>query len=162
MRALCILLVLVCASAANAQPVSYELKGKVPIGQKPVLKVSAQDNVSDVRIELDRHDGKHFSIKPGTMPKGKVVMLPIGDGAAGKASYKGKISAQAGANKWSDDLIFDTLVAAPLKVGYDIDHLDLDKRVLQFKPNRPVESAELVVIGEDGKELGRGSAGALS
>jgi outer membrane protein OmpA-like peptidoglycan-associated protein len=45
-----------------------------------------------------------------------------------------------------------------MKVSYDIDHLDLDRRVLQFKLSRPAGSAELVVIGEDGKELGKGSA----
>lgn len=47
---------------------------------------------------------------------------------------------------------------APIHVGYDIDHLDLDHRVLQFKPSRPIREATLVVIGEDGEELGRGSA----
>jgi outer membrane protein OmpA-like peptidoglycan-associated protein len=86
-------------------------------------------------------------------------MLPIGDGAAGKASYTGSISAQIpGGERWSDELSFQTLVRAPLKVGYDADHLDLDRRVLQFTLSRPAGSAELVVIGEDGKELGKGAA----
>ena len=47
---------------------------------------------------------------------------------------------------------------APFHVGYDLDHLDLDKHVLQFKPTRAVASATLTVIGEDGSELGTGSA----
>ena len=47
---------------------------------------------------------------------------------------------------------------APIHVGYDVQHLDLDKHVLQFKPSRPVAEAALVVIGEDGKELGTGAA----
>jgi outer membrane protein OmpA-like peptidoglycan-associated protein len=46
---------------------------------------------------------------------------------------------------------------APIHVGYDADHLDLDKHVLQFKPSRPIAEASLVVIGEDGQELGKGS-----
>jgi outer membrane protein OmpA-like peptidoglycan-associated protein len=46
----------------------------------------------------------------------------------------------------------------PVHVGYDADHLDLDKHVLQFKPSRPIADATLVAIGEDGKELGKGSA----
>ncbi len=45
----------------------------------------------------------------------------------------------------------------PLKVGYDAEHLDLDKHVLQFKPSRAVTSAELVILDEDGKEIGKGS-----
>ena len=48
--------------------------------------------------------------------------------------------------------------APPLHIGYDVDHLDLDKHVLQFKPSRAVDSATLSVIGEDGKEIGTGSA----
>jgi outer membrane protein OmpA-like peptidoglycan-associated protein len=54
---------------------------------------------------------------------------------------------------------FDTTVRAPLKIGYDADHLDLDKRQLQFKPTRTgVTSAEITVIGDDGKELAKNSA----
>jgi len=62
------------------------------------------------------------------------------------------------AARWSDGITFETLVRAPLKVQYDADHLDLDKRVLQFKPGRAVSEATLVVTGEDGKELGKGAA----
>lgn len=46
---------------------------------------------------------------------------------------------------------------APIHVGYDADHLDLDKHVLQFKPSRAITDASLVAIGEDGNELGTGS-----
>lgn len=49
-------------------------------------------------------------------------------------------------------------VRAPFHVSYDIDHLDLDGHVLQFRMSRPAGSAELVAIGEDGKELGSGAA----
>jgi len=153
------LLVLLVAGTASAQPVSFELRGEVPVGQKPVLRIVAAQQVTDVRVELKRDDGKSFTMRQPALAKGQSVMLPIGDGAAGKASYTGTISAQiAGGERWSDPLIFDTLVRAPMKVSYDIDHLDLDRRVLQFKLSRPAGSAELVVIGEDGKELGKGSA----
>src|SRR5215510_2554296 len=49
-------------------------------------------------------------------------------------------------------------VRAPFHVSYDADHLDLDHHVLQFKMSRPAGSAELVAIGEDGKDLGGGAA----
>ena len=45
-----------------------------------------------------------------------------------------------------------------IHVTYDVEHLDLDKHVLQFKVSRPVVGATLSVLGEDGKELGTGSA----
>jgi outer membrane protein OmpA-like peptidoglycan-associated protein len=46
----------------------------------------------------------------------------------------------------------------PIHVAYDVDHLDLDNHVLQFKPSRAVAQASIVAIGEDGSELGTGSA----
>ena len=49
-------------------------------------------------------------------------------------------------------------VRAPFHVSYDADHLDLDGHVLQFRMSRPAGSAELVAIGEDGQQLGTGSA----
>jgi len=47
---------------------------------------------------------------------------------------------------------------APVHVGYDLEHLDLDKRVLEFRPSRPIREASIVAIAEDGTELGRGAA----
>ena len=49
-------------------------------------------------------------------------------------------------------------VRAPFHVTYDLDHLDLDGRVLQFQMARPAGSADLVVIGDDGTQIGTGSA----
>ena len=136
------------ASTAFAQPVSFQLKGDV-------LAITATQEITDLRVELDRSDGKHFSLKQPTLAKGKSVTLKIG---AGRASYKGTIAAQVGRQKWSDQLVFDAGATAPIKVTYDAEHLDLDKRELQFKLSRPADKAELVVIGDDGKELGKGSA----
>jgi len=165
MRRTCILtaplalLVLLAAGTAAAQPVSFELRGDVPVGQKPVLRVTAVQPVTDLRVELKRDDGKELTLRHAALAKGQAVMLAIGDGAAGKAAYQGSISAQiVGGERWSDPLSFETLVRAPIKLSYDAEHLDLDKRVLQFKLSRPAGSAELVVIGEDGKQLGTGSA----
>jgi outer membrane protein OmpA-like peptidoglycan-associated protein len=159
MRGIAMLVVMLVAGTAAAQPVSYQLKGAVAVGQKPVLAVSAARKITDLRLELDRDDGKHFVVQHPALAKGQAVNLTIGDGAAGKASYKGTISAQvAGEGRWSGELTFETLVRAPIKVTYDIDHLDLDAHVLQFKLSRPAGSADLVAIGDDGKQLGTGKA----
>jgi outer membrane protein OmpA-like peptidoglycan-associated protein len=157
-RWLIAILVVAFTTTAAAQPVSFQLRGEVPVGQKPQLQITATDNVTDVRVELERDDGKKFSLKGGSLAKGKSVVLAVGDGTAGKASYKGTISAKAGGQAWSDQLIFDTRISAPIKVTYDAEHLDLDKRELQFKLSRPADAAELTVIGDDGKEIGKGSA----
>ena len=46
----------------------------------------------------------------------------------------------------------------PIHVAYDVDHLDLDKHVLGFRPSRAITEASLAVIGEDGTEIGQGVA----
>jgi outer membrane protein OmpA-like peptidoglycan-associated protein len=46
----------------------------------------------------------------------------------------------------------------PLRLTYDSAHLDLDRHVLQFKLSSAAASADLVVLGEDGAEIGTGSA----
>jgi hypothetical protein len=48
--------------------------------------------------------------------------------------------------------------AARLGVTWDASHLDLEGHVLRFKVARPARSADLVAIGEDGDEIGTGSA----
>jgi outer membrane protein OmpA-like peptidoglycan-associated protein len=159
MRRAVVIIALAVASAAGAEPVHIEVQSAVPIGQKPQIKLNAEQDVTDVRVELERGDGKHFTLKQPSLAKGRTVTLAIGDGAAGKVSYKATVSAQiVGGGKWSNDIQFDTTVAAALRIGYDADHLDLDKHVLQFKPSRPVSDAALVVLGEDGSELGKGAA----
>jgi outer membrane protein OmpA-like peptidoglycan-associated protein len=57
-------------------------------------------------------------------------------------------------------LVARVAVAAPahLQVAYDLAHLDLDHHVLQFKPSRAVTEASIAAIGEDGAELGTGTA----
>jgi outer membrane protein OmpA-like peptidoglycan-associated protein len=56
-------------------------------------------------------------------------------------------------------LVASTAAAqTPIHVTYDEAHLDLDKRELQFKVSRPIASAELVVIGDDGAQLAKASA----
>jgi flagellar motor protein MotB len=151
-------MILALAGVAAAQPVSFQLQGQVPIGQKPKLVVKATQSVSDIRVELERDDGKKLTLKWGVLAKGQSTTFELGDGKPGKSSFKGSISATVNGEKWSDQLSFDTAVTAPIKVTYDADHLDLEKHELQVKLNRPVDTAELVVFGEDGKEIGKGTA----
>jgi outer membrane protein OmpA-like peptidoglycan-associated protein len=160
MHGIVILIVLFVAGSARAQPVGYQLHGDVQVGHKPMLEITAAQPLTDLRLELDRDDGKHFAVQHRSLAKHQAVMLPVGDGAAGKAVYKGTLSARVAGEpeRWSGDLALETLVRAPIKVSYDIDHLDLDHHVLQFKLSRPAGTAALTVVGEDGKDLGTGAA----
>jgi len=147
------------ARVVAADPMTFSLAGDVQAGKKPQLSITANEKLTDIRVELERDDGKKFSLKHAGLTKGQSVALAIGDGAAGKSSWKGTLSAQvASGQRWNEDLTFDTIVrGGPLKVTYDADHLDLDKRTLQFKLSRQAASAEITAIGDDGSELGKGS-----
>jgi outer membrane protein OmpA-like peptidoglycan-associated protein len=145
------------SAVAAADPLSFKLAGDVPAGKKPALSITANEPVSKLVLDVERDDGKHFKSEHPSLAKGATATLPIGDGAAGKASYKGTLSAQvAGGKRWTEELTFTTVVrGGPLKVTYDAEHLDLDKHVLQFKLSRPAASAELTVIGDDGSEIAK-------
>lgn len=154
------LLVLARAAPATAQPVSYQLAGDVAAGKKPALRLVAAQAVRDVRLELERDDGRRFTAARASLAAGEAVTFPVGDGAPGRARYRGTLSARpaAGPDRWTGELAFETLVRAPVKLGYDLEHLDLDGRQLRFTMSRPAGRAELVAVGEDGAELGRGEA----
>ncbi|MEO8552145.1 MAG: hypothetical protein ABI678_19340, partial [Kofleriaceae bacterium] len=158
MRSLVVLCVM--AAVAHAQPVSYQVKLEVPQGQKPQIRITAATPVSDVKLELELDDGKQLTLEQGPLAKNQAVTLTLGDGAAGKVTYKGTISAQQRGEsaRWSEAVTFATVVRPQVHVGYDADHLDLDKHVLQFTLTRPAGEATLVALGEDGSELGKGAA----
>lgn len=150
MRAVVILILIALSSVAYAQPVSFQLNGDVAVGQKPQLQVRANENVTNLVLELDRDDGRHFTAKQASLAKGKAIVFPVGDGAAGKASYVGTLSVGGG---WTEKLEFTTTVRAPLKVQYDVEHLDLVNHIVAVKPSRAINTIELIVIGDDGKKL---------
>src|SRR3954464_14599443 len=109
--------VMLLVGTAHANPVSFAIQGDALTWKKPVLRVTAVTRVTDLRVELKRDDGKDFTMRQGALSKGQAVMLPIGDGAAGKAIYQGSISAQiVGGERWTDQLSFETLVRAPIKM----------------------------------------------
>ena len=152
------LVVVLAAGPAAAQPLSFQLKADVPAGQKPMLRIRADQTIKDLRLELERDDGKQFTNRRATLARGQTVTFPIGDGSAGRARYTGTISARVGDREWSHELSFETLVRGSLAISYDLDHLHLDRCVLEFKVSQPAASAELEVFGEDGAKIGSGSA----
>jgi len=159
MRPLALLVALTAPAFAQA-PISFTLKNDVAAGQKPSLTLIATDRVIDVRLAVTRaSDGAKFEQRAAALDPGRSVTFPIGDGAPGRAHYKGSINlVVSGSGPWSYDLDFDTLVRGELKVTYRRDHLNLDQRVLEFQLSRPAAKATLTVYGDDGSEIGDGEA----
>src|SRR5213076_3556988 len=116
MRLWCIVAIMLAIEPADADPVTFEIKGRT-------LRVTADEDVKDLRIEFVRGDGKRFTVGPSQIAAGQSLGFTIGDGAGGRVSYTAKLSAQVGGKPWSDQIA----IAGPLEIGYDLAHLDLDK-----------------------------------
>jgi outer membrane protein OmpA-like peptidoglycan-associated protein len=154
-----LLLLPALAAAQPSQPVETKLQNDVAAGKKPTLTVIARRRVVEVQLSLAREGGGEAGGKVAALSPGQSHVFPIGDGQAGRAHWTGKLDlVVSGQGPATFDLSFDTVVRAPLHVGYRKDHLDLDKRLLEFQLNRPAKHAALEVIGEDGATLGEGAA----
>ena len=151
---------LVGAGLAHAEPVVFKLQNHVPAGKRPTLTVHAVTRIHNLKLDLTREeDAGKVEARHAIVKAGQTLVLPIGDGSPGVAHYKGTLTlAMDDGASWESDLQFDTLVEGALRITYARDHLDLDKRVLEFQSTRPVKEAQLVVIGDDGRELGTGEA----
>lgn len=145
---------------ALAQPVLVKVENQVPAGKRPTLRVTAVVRLRELRLELERReDGAKLQVVKGPLKGGQELAIPIGDGSSGIAHWAGSLQAlpEVG-DPWRYDLTFETLVLGELRITYRRDHLDLEGRRLEFQASGPVKRAELQVIGDDGRELGRGAA----
>ncbi len=154
-----LLFVALTASLAWADPIEIGLHNQVPSGQRPSLTITAEAPLDQVRDELERDDGQHFTVTHGRLRQGGAATLPFGDTRAGKFHWTGKLVAIfPDGNRFSTGLTFETATVGQLHVTYRRDRLDLDAHTLEFQLSHPAGRAELTVIGDDGRELGRGQA----
>ena len=154
-----LLLLSLAPASAAAQPVTFKLENHVSQGRKPSLTVTARVRVSDLALDLSRtEDGGKVSAHHAALRSGQSVTFSIGEGTAGRAHYEGALTMKTPDGEWRSELHFETLVQTDLKVRYDYDHLDLERRTLRFQVSRPVASAEIDVIGDDGQAIGEGNA----
>jgi outer membrane protein OmpA-like peptidoglycan-associated protein len=150
---------LLATATAAAQPVGYRIVGDVRVGDRPSITITAARDLGDLAIDLTGDRGQRVVSRRAALARGQTWKVPIGDGAAGRVTYKGTLTAQAAdLPAWTVELAFDTLVRAPIKIGYDAAHLDLAKRTLQFTLSRKAGTASITALGEDGAVLGAGRA----
>jgi outer membrane protein OmpA-like peptidoglycan-associated protein len=157
MRLWVVLGVLGIAALAVAAPADLQLIHTVPAGKKPFITITATEAITSVQLEVERvEDHKRFSAKAGPLKVGDKVDLAMGDGKAGRAHWKGKLTINASSGTSSSQVDFESTTGAAaggLHIGYDRAHLDLDKGRLQFTVTRPIASARLVVVNDDGEAL---------
>jgi outer membrane protein OmpA-like peptidoglycan-associated protein len=161
-RAALLLFALAAARAGAQEPVQVTTVLQVPHGKKPTLTVKALTRVSNVVLELTRdgeESAKPTTVRIGSLNAGQSRTLPIGDGAIGSATYSGTLSLTWGAGEaWSGGVNMATVVNAEIKIGYQREHLFLDKHVLEFQISRASAEleADLTVYGDEGQVIGDG------
>ncbi|MEO6952015.1 MAG: OmpA family protein [Polyangia bacterium] len=145
------------SSLASADPVDIALSNDVPAGKKPTLTLTAKAMVATVTLDIERlDDHKTFHYVAGPLRPGTRKEFSVGDGKSGHAHWKGKLVMKGAWGESSNEVTFESTVGgggvAP-KVTYDRAHLDLEKGVLQFQVSRPITTAKLTVLTEDGKSI---------
>ncbi len=160
-RSILPVLLLVGPAVAHAQeePVSVTMVTHVPQGKKPTLTVKALTRITDVVLDL-KHDETDtpILIKVAAMGAGQSKTFPLGDGAIGSAHYSGTLTVNYGKGEtWSGGIMVDTVINAEIRIGYQREHLFLDKHSLEFQISRPSKNLEvdLTVYGEQGQTIGQ-------
>jgi outer membrane protein OmpA-like peptidoglycan-associated protein len=152
-RVACALLLL-CSATARAQQVQIEVKPQRHAGERSAVVLTPTAAVTRLDAELSR-DGKPVRLGHGAIGAGEHARLEL----PGAGHYRGKLVVRfAGGSRMSYDVHFDVVAGGQMKIGYARDRLDLDAHTLAFTLTRPAARAELRVIGDDGRELGRATA----
>ena len=145
---------LLTGAVAHAQQVHIDIQPQRHPGERSAVVLTPTAAVARVHAELSR-DGKPVRLDHGAIGAGEHARLEL----PGAGRYRGKLTVRlADGNQLSYDIHFDVVTGGQLKIGYARDHLDLDAHTLAFTLSRPAAHAELRVIGDDGRELGRAAA----
>ena len=154
-RLITVLAVGVLPAMAAAAPAELSLMNQVPAGKKPTINLTATEAITSINLDVERvEDHRAFHAKLGPLAVGGHVEIPIGDGKPGRAHWKGKLVIHAPSGDATSAIDLETNVGAAgrgLQIGYDKNHLDVDKGELQFTVTRPAATAKLVVVGESGQ-----------
>jgi outer membrane protein OmpA-like peptidoglycan-associated protein len=153
-------LLLFAPTVVSAHPVAVTMVTNVPAGKKPTITVKAATRVLDLLLELTRNeDQSKVTMRVPALAAGQSKTFPIGDGSLGSSHWDGTLSVKVpGGEPWSSEMSLETMVTSPIKVGYQREHLLLDRHVLEFQISRPSKElqAELTVFGDQGETIGQG------
>ena len=154
------LLLLLTPALALADPVAVTMMTNVPAGKKPTITIKAQTRVVNVVLELERsEDESKVTQRVPALNAGQSKTFPIGDGSLGSSHWSGTVTLMIpGGDSWSTGIAMETMITSEIKIGYQREHLFLDKHVLEFQISRPSKQleAELTVLGDQGETLGQG------
>lgn len=148
-----LLFLLLAATSASADTVDVSVRQGVAGKQMPAIQIRILERIAGFHLTLKRTDGKVFDVKGGGGP-GVTRVIDL-DQPDGKFTYEGELNINMpNADVMNMPLSFETELYGPLRLVIDKDtDVDLDKRVLRFKLNRPASKAKLTVIGDSGNPI---------
>ncbi len=144
--------VLLFAGPAKADAFQMEFFTKVAVGKNPTVSLVALSDASQAGMSLTRDDGKKYFFRIGTISAGAKHTVEL-DGAPGKHTYEGSVTATADGAEDTTPLKFTTVVALPLKIELDKSDVDLERRQIELKLSRAAGHVKLRVLGTGGNVL---------
>lgn len=144
-------MIVLVASVAAAQQVSFEAVTRVRVGQDPSLTVSAY-GPGKLSVELacgDRDFTWSGAVTAGSTHRVDLSGLPVGHTAC---TGRARLTAPDGA--WAESpLTFTVAVATPVAWSVSDQDWDRERRHLVVHPDRALKEARAVAIGAGGAEL---------
>jgi outer membrane protein OmpA-like peptidoglycan-associated protein len=144
--------VLLVSVPAEADAFQMEFLTKVAAGKNPAVTLVALSDASKAGMRLTRNDGKKYFFAIGTIRAGAKQKIEL-DGAPGRHTYEGSVTAQVDGTEDTTPLKFTTVVALPLKIELDKADVDLERRRIKLKLSRVAGHVKLRVLGTGGKVL---------
>lgn len=144
--------VLLAPGLARADAFEMEFLTKVAVGKNPSVSLVALSDATRAGVNLTRDDGKKYFFPIGTIQAGGKHQIEL-DGAPGRHTYEGSVTATVDGDEDTTPLKFTTVVALPLKIELDKADVDLERRKIQIKLSRVASHVKLRVLGTGSKVL---------
>ena len=165
-------LLLIRPGQLHADPLRMALKSRVSPPDRPSITLTADEPLSSLSLALEPQPGddgqKPAESAPQTfrerhLSPGQSVVFKIGSGKTGQTKWRGMLQfEQADGKLWKRQIDLSTVVQSKLEISFDPNffssHWSLDKHFVEVQLSAPAERGEVEVYGDDGSEMGQGSA----
>ena len=152
--AFCLLLLASGSARADAQSrLGLSLMSVVSGNEEPGLVIQPEEGVVKLVVKLKRDDGRTSTVSAAGVAAGTEKKLVIKQ-EPGQFSYEANFEVKWEASEPSTfSMRFTMTRVKKLELQLAAEDVDLDARHMSFKINNPAKKAELIIVGQDGKQL---------
>jgi hypothetical protein len=165
-------LLLGLTSSGRADPLRLALKSRVSPPERPSITLTADEPVSSLSLALEPAESADGQRPAESAPQtfrerhlspGKSVTWKLGTGRGGATHWRGMLQLeQVDGKLWKRQIDLTTEVQRKLEITFDPNyfssHISLEKRYVEVQLSVPAERGEIEAFGDDGSEMGSGSA----